>query len=111
MATITAQFGDLTPMCLAPHARLAFGILSFGTPLTPCLKAPLVGATLLERMIKLHYNWKYVFLRPSMAQIIARYKVKFGGDAATATAPPSPDSDSVMVMVVLCLSLSDHSVS
>ena len=49
-----------------------------------------VVAKLLERIVKLHYNWKYVFLRPSMAQIIARYKVKFGGDAATATAPVDP---------------------
>ena len=91
MATITAQFGDLTPMCLAPHARLAFGILSFGTPLTPCLKAPLVGATLLERMIKLHYNWKHVFLRPTMKEIIKRYNEKFrpknSGKASTSADP------------------------
>ena len=32
-----------------------------------------MGATLLERMIKLHYNWKYVFLRPTMKEIIKRY--------------------------------------
>ena len=42
---------------------------------------------LLQRMVKLHYNWKYTFLRPSLAKIIERYNLKFG---AKQPAPPSP---------------------
>ena len=54
--------------------------------------------------MKLHYNWKYVFLRPSMAQIIARYKVKFGGDAATATAPAAPTAPLMWALTLAPLS-------
>ena len=50
-------------------------------------EAPSVGAKLLQRMVKLHYNWKYSFLRPSLAKIIERYNLKFG---AKQPAPPSP---------------------
>ena len=50
-------------------------------------EAPSVGAKLLQRMVKLHYNWKYTFLRPSLAKIIERYNLKFG---AKQPAPPSP---------------------
>jgi len=40
-------------------------------------EAPSTGAELLSRMVKLHYNWKYLFLRPTMSQIIERYNLKF----------------------------------
>ena len=40
-------------------------------------EAPWNGAELLSRMVKLHYNWKYLFLRPTMLQIIERYNLKF----------------------------------
>ena len=50
-------------------------------------EAPSVGAKLLQRMVKLHYNWKYTFLRPSLAKIIERYNLKFG---AKQPAPPPP---------------------
>jgi len=33
-------------------------------------EAPWTGAELLSRMVKLHYNWKYLFLRPTMSKII-----------------------------------------
>ena len=50
-------------------------------------EAPSTGAELLTRMVKLHYNWKYLFLRPTMAQIIDRYNIKFRTVPADATAP------------------------
>jgi len=28
-------------------------------------------------MVKLHYNWKYLFLHPTMSKIIERYNLKF----------------------------------
>jgi len=34
-------------------------------------EAPSTGAELLSRMVKLHYNWKYLFLRPTMAKIMS----------------------------------------
>ena len=43
--------------------------------------------TLLQRMIKLHYNWKYSFLRPTIEQVCKLYKEKFGTDAPTPDAP------------------------
>ena len=35
------------------------------------------GPDLLEHMVKLHYNWKYAFVRPTMDEIIERYNAKF----------------------------------
>ena len=37
-------------------------------------------------MVKLHYNWKYLFLRPTMAKINERYNLKF--DESPAGAAP-----------------------
>jgi hypothetical protein len=51
-------------------------------------EAPSTGAKLLQRMVKLHYNWKYVFLRPTMNKIIERYNLKFRPTMETAA--PSP---------------------
>ena len=36
-----------------------------------------MGAKLLQRMLKLNNNWKYTFLRPTLAKIIERYNLKF----------------------------------
>jgi hypothetical protein len=33
----------------------------------------------------MHYNWKYKFLRPSVQQVVARYKVHHGKTQATPT--------------------------
>ena len=44
-----------------------------------------MGAKLLQRMVKLNNNWKYTFLRPTMAKIIERYNLKF-----TTSPTPSP---------------------
>ena len=41
-------------------------------------EATFAGPTLLQRMVKLHYNWKYIFLRPTIEEIMKRYKDKFG---------------------------------
>ena len=35
------------------------------------------GPVLISRIVKLHYNWKYTFLRPTVKQIIERYDTKF----------------------------------
>jgi len=40
-------------------------------------EAPSTGVELLSRMVKLHYKWKYLFLRPTMSKIIERYNLKF----------------------------------
>ena len=40
-------------------------------------EAKSAGPILLKRMVKLHYNWKYPFLRPNVAEVIARYNKKF----------------------------------
>ena len=31
---------------------------------------------LLRRMVKLHYNWKYKFVRPTVEEVCAPYKIK-----------------------------------
>ena len=38
-------------------------------------QAPLASALLLSRIVKLHYNWKYPFLQPSITEIIERYNL------------------------------------
>ena len=40
-------------------------------------EASLTGSELLSRMVRLHYNWKYLFLCPTTSQIIERYNLKF----------------------------------
>ena len=70
-------------------------------------EAPSTGAELLTRMVKLHYNWKYLFLRPTMAQIIDRYNIKFHGspagaapaDATAPTAAPTAAAPAVAAPV------------
>ena len=42
--------------------------------------------TLLRRMVKLHYDWKYEFLRPSIKQVEARYLEKWPRGTASQTA-------------------------
>ena len=48
------------------------------------------GPTLLQRITRLHHNWKYPFLRPTNEAVVKRYKQKFhttAGDAPPAAAP------------------------
>ena len=40
-------------------------------------EAKSLGSLLLGRMVKLHYNWKYEFVRPTIEEVTARYKLKF----------------------------------
>ena len=49
-------------------------------------EAKSTGPTLLRRMVKLHYNWKYTFLRPSIEQVIRRYKEKWLGQTGKVAA-------------------------
>ena len=50
-------------------------------------EAKSAGSTLLQRMVRLHYNWKYPFLRPTRAAVVQRYGDKFHGGSSTAPAP------------------------
>ena len=54
-------------------------------------EAPSTGAKLLQRMVKLHYNWKYPFLRPTMEKIIGRYNLKFRPTSLDPAAALAPD--------------------
>ena len=49
------------------------------------MQATFAGPTLLQRMVKLHYNWKYIFLRPTIEEITKRYKDKFGRPSSDAS--------------------------
>ena len=51
------------------------------------LQARSVGYKLLSRLIKLHYNWKYLCLRPTVQQIVKRYREKYGNSDSAAEAP------------------------
>ena len=56
------------------------------------------GSTLLERMVKLHYNWKYEFVRPTLEEVVDRYHEKFKANPmfvteASAAAPASASND------------------
>ena len=58
-------------------------------------EASSAGHVLLRRMIKLHYNWKYFFIRPTIEEVCARYLAKHGqgngvreASAMPPTAPP-----------------------
>lgn len=47
-------------------------------------EATFTGAKLLSRMVKLHYDWKYPFLRPKVESVVKRYNLKFGNVAPQA---------------------------
>ena len=38
-------------------------------------------------MVKLHYNWKYTFLRPSKYLVTERYNLKFRPNKTTGAGP------------------------
>ena len=52
------------------------------------LTTSLRGATLLSRIIKCNYNWKFPFLRPTIEEVVdERYSAKWpGGSKAGAAA-------------------------
>ena len=47
-------------------------------------EAKSAGHMLLSRMVRLHYLWKYPFLRLSMKDIVKRYNLKFRPTVRTA---------------------------
>ena len=59
-------------------------------------EATFTGAKLLSRMVKLHYDWKYPFLRPKVESVVKRYNLKFGNvapqDAEAEAASPGAAS-------------------
>ena len=66
-------------------------------------EAKSTGAILLQRMIRLHYNWKYAFLRPTNDQVCKRYMEKFhpvAPDDAALADPPNPAGPSDAVPAV-----------
>eukprot|EP00966_Prymnesium_polylepis_P258309 5966760-Prymnesium_polylepis.1 len=56
-------------------------------------EASSAGHVLLRRMIKLHYNWKYNFIRPTAEEVCARYLAKHGQGGARETPPPAPAAE------------------
>ena len=48
------------------------------------------GHKLISRMVKLHYNWKYPFLLPTIDQVVERYMAKFQPTVAQAVAAGVP---------------------
>jgi hypothetical protein len=53
-------------------------------------EAPSTGHVLLKRIVRLHYNWKYDFIRPSIKAVCARYMEKFhAAPCAAASDEPS----------------------
>ena len=61
---------------------------------SPLVQATNTGPVLLKRIIKLHCNWSYPFLRPSVLEVVKRYGEKWpysgANTAMAATPPPSP---------------------
>ena len=53
-------------------------------------EATFTGAKLLSRMVKLHYDWKYPFLRPKVESVVKRYNLKFGNVAPQAAEAEAP---------------------
>lgn len=53
-------------------------------------EAKSTGPTLLQRMTRLHYNWKYEFLRPTIESVVARYKLKFQARSSALDSAPNP---------------------
>ena len=56
-------------------------------------EAKSAGHMLLSRMVRLHYNWKYPFLRPTIEEVVKRYLEKFHKKEAAAPSPaPQPSA-------------------
>ena len=76
-----------TPKPLAPYLSHAH-LTTHTDDSEMCRRRPLPAPpSCMQRMVKLHYNWKYIFLRPTIEEITKRYKDKFGrpsGEAAPA---------------------------
>ena len=55
-------------------------------------EAKSTGPTLLERITRLHHNWKYVFLRPTNAAVVQRYKIASSATAGRLTLRALPNA-------------------
>ena len=58
---------------------------------SPLVQATNTGPVLLKLIIKLHYNWAYPFLRPSVLEVVKSYGEKWpysGANTAMAATPP-----------------------
>jgi hypothetical protein len=47
---------------------------------------------LLRRVVRLHYNWKYPFLRPSIDTVVKRYLIKFNKKLESKHQPTCADA-------------------
>jgi hypothetical protein len=56
-------------------------------------EASSAGHVLLRRMVKLHYNWKYKFVRPTVEEVCAPYKIKHAQGGARQVAAPAPAAE------------------
>ena len=56
-------------------------------------EASSAGHVLLRRMVKLHYNWKYKFVRPNVEEVCARHKIKHAQGGARQVAAPAPAAE------------------
>ena len=59
-------------------------------------EAKSAGPELLSRMVRLHYNWKYVFLRPTIKAVVARYFEKYPSVKSTLAAVHAARTDAAM---------------
>ena len=58
-------------------------------------EAKSAGHVLLSRMVRLHYNWNYPFLRPTIEEVVKRYLEKFHKKEAAGPGPsPTPQPSS-----------------
>ena len=48
---------------------------------------------LLELYVFIHYNWQYEWMRPSVEEIVAAYKVAYGSEAKEEDLASDSDSD------------------
>ena len=69
---LEVQPARLAPLASAPKLRV-----QPPPSLAPTRQVPATGPVRLSRIVKLHYNWQYPFLRPSKSAIVKRYNDKF----------------------------------
>ena len=55
--------------------------------------AATMSPELLELYVFIHYNWQYEWMRPSVEEIVAAYKVAYGSEAKEEDLASDSDSD------------------
>ena len=76
------------PTCLPAHLPARLQVFSGAGKFAEEAKS--AGPVLLQRVVKLHYNWKYKFLRVPMQAITTRYNKKHGHEHNEANPVPPP---------------------